>query len=169
VHIDPVDPSPQLADQVERMIDTLPAWFGQPDSNAEYVAAGHLLPGLIATFNDRVAGVLLYRRRFPETAEIHFLGVAPDVHRRGIGRALIDHLERLLVFDGCRLLEVKTLGESFEDDGYARTRAFYQGSGFLRIEETPDLWDGTPCLILVKVLSAAAITDLPSVDEQSGD
>lgn len=49
-----------------------------------------------------------------------------------------------------RLLEIKTLGASHPDKGYARTRHFYEGVGFLALEET-GLWgEGTPCLIMVK-------------------
>lgn len=57
---------------------------------------------------------------------------------------------------GIRLLEVKTLGASHPDAGYARTRHFYEKQGFLPLEET-DLWgEGTPCLIMVKPLGLGA-------------
>lgn len=35
---------------------------------------------------------------------------------------------------------------------YARTRAFYEGVGFLPLEERLDLWAGNPCLFMVKAL-----------------
>ncbi len=51
-----------------------------------------------------------------------------------------------------RLLEVKTLGPSDPDPGYARTRHFYETRGFLPLEET-DVWgEGTPGLFMVKPL-----------------
>jgi hypothetical protein len=54
---------------------------------------------------------------------------------------------------GVRLLEVKTLGPSHPDLGYARTRHFYETIGFLPLEET-DLWgEQNPCLIMVKPLA----------------
>ncbi len=60
------------------------------------------------------------------------MAVASDWHRRGIGRALVDTVESKLRADGCRMLQVKTLG--------------------VPIEETHDLWPGTPCLLMVKTL-----------------
>ena len=38
------------------------------------------------------------------------------------------------------------------DEGYARTRAFYETRGFVPLEELHDLWDHNPCLLLVKHL-----------------
>ena len=53
---------------------------------------------------------------------------------------------------GVQLLEVKTLGSSHPDPGYARTRQFYEQAGFLPLEET-DLWgESNPCLFMVKPL-----------------
>ena len=50
------------------------------------------------------------------------------------------------------MLEVKTLGPSHPDPGYARTRRVYEKMGFLALEET-DLWgEDTPCLIMGKPL-----------------
>jgi ribosomal protein S18 acetylase RimI-like enzyme len=82
------------------------------------------------------------------------MAVDPSWHRRGVGSALVAAIETHLGAEGIRLLHVKTLGASDPDPGYARTRAFYQSVGFLPLEETRDLWPGTPCLIMVKPLSA---------------
>ena len=50
-------------------------------------------------------------------------------------------------------LQVKTLGPSREDAGYARTRAFYIALNFRPLEELKQLWDEhNPCLIMVKRL-----------------
>ena len=64
-------------------------------------------------------------------------------------------VEQQAIEQGVRLLEVKTLGPSHPDAGYARTRHFYESHGFLPLEET-ELWgEGTPCLIMVKPLERA--------------
>ncbi|MHB1877071.1 MAG: GNAT family N-acetyltransferase [Streptosporangiaceae bacterium] len=100
-------------------------------------------------------GAMLVARHFPETAEIHLLAAEPGLHRSGVGRALVGALERDLIADGVRLLEVKTLGPSHPDAGYALTREFYRAMGFLPVEEITGLWPDNPCLVLIKVLTPA--------------
>lgn len=144
-------PSPELGGVTARLLDRLPTWFGIPESNAEYVrTATEVLSGYVA--GDGV-GVLLRRRHFPESAEIHLLAVDPDRHRQGVGRALVDALVAELVADGYRLLQVKTLGPSHPDAGYALTRRFYRAVGFLPVEESTELWSAdNPCLTMIRPL-----------------
>jgi GNAT superfamily N-acetyltransferase len=146
--------SADLAATTKRLLGLLPSWFGIPQANAAYVEAATRLPGLAARSGTEPEpiGVLLYRRHFPEAAEVHLMAVAPSWHRRGVGRALVATVVADLSTDGCRLLQVKTLGATHPDQGYARTRAFYHAVGFLPLEETNDLWPGNPCLIMVKWL-----------------
>jgi GNAT superfamily N-acetyltransferase len=97
--------------------------------------------------------VLLTRRHFRQSAEIHLMAVQPHLHRQGVGRALVTALIADLIADGCQLLQVKTRGPSQPDAGYARTRQFYAALGFLPLEETTELWGPRdPCLMMVKVL-----------------
>jgi ribosomal protein S18 acetylase RimI-like enzyme len=170
--VQPVPPEPrpawtvtsgqQAPETVDRLLRTLPDWFGIESSNIGYVEAARTLPTYLAwraAGQEQVAavepaGVLLAERHFPTAAEIHLVAVQPDQHRRGAGRALVQALERDLVADGVRLLEVKTLGPSFPDEGYQRTRRFYAGLGFEPLEEITGLWPGNPCLIMVKVLGS---------------
>jgi len=141
-----VAPSHELAEITERLLGLLPSWFGIPEANAEYVASATRLSGLVACLGEEAIGVLLSRRHFPGSAEIHLMAVDPKWHRRGVGKALVATLEVQLIDDGCRLLEVKTLGASRLDVGYAGTRAFYLSCGFEPLEEIHDLWPGNPCL-----------------------
>ncbi|GAA2869487.1 GNAT family N-acetyltransferase [Streptosporangium fragile] len=145
--------SAELADITAGLLGQLPSWFGVPEANAEYVESATRLPGLVARTDTEPVGVLLYRRHFAEAAEIHLMAVAPSWHRRGVGRALVDALASDVSADGCQVLQVKTLGATHPDRGYARTRAFYRSVGFLPLEETADLWPDSPCLIMVKWLS----------------
>ncbi|MCP4959208.1 MAG: GNAT family N-acetyltransferase [Actinomycetia bacterium] len=86
--------------------------------------------------------------------EVEVMGVVPEHHRRGVGRALLQHLESELERRGIEYLQVKTLSQSHPDEGYARTRAFYLGYGFRVLEEFPDLWDpANPSVMLIKALS----------------
>lgn len=141
--------SPELAGIAERLLAALPTWFGIPESNAGYVAAATRLPGYVARAGATAIGILLRERHFPESAEIHLLAVDPGWHRKGVGRALVGALVDELRPTGCRLLQVKTLGPSHPDAGYARTRAFYRAVGFLPVEELTELWPGNPCLVMV--------------------
>ena len=142
---------------MDRLLRSLPHWFGIESSIVEYVAKAHELPTYLAWpagGSTLPVGVLLAARHFPESAEIYLMAVEPALHRRGIGRALIEALEADLVADGVELLQVKTLGPSQADAGYDRTRRFYSRLGFRPLEEIHDLWPGNPCLIMVKVPSA---------------
>ena len=79
------------------------------------------------------------------------MGILPEAHRQGLGRRLVSAAEAYLREQGVEYFQVKTLGPSHSDPGYARTRAFYQGVGFRPLEEFPLLWDvDNPCLIMVK-------------------
>ncbi len=149
---------------VARLLGLLPTWFGIESSNAEYVESARELPAYLAWPATRAgtpgsrepAGVLLARRHFPESAEIHLMAVDPGWHRRGAGRALVTALEADLIADGCRLLQVKTQGPSHPDAGYALTRQFYRSVGFAPVEERTDVWGpANPCLIMVKPLREA--------------
>ena len=100
-----------------------------------------------------MVGAALVDRHFPQTGEIHLIAVRPEHHGSGVGSALLSAVESDLRADGAALLEVKTVGASFEDPGYAATRAFYAARGFLPLEEMTDYdWDG-PTLIMVKPLA----------------
>jgi GNAT superfamily N-acetyltransferase len=151
-----VDGSAALATVTKRLLDQLPTWFGIPEANAGYVASATELPGLVAVTDTEPVGVLLHRRHFPESAEIHLLAVAPHWHRHGVGTAIVDMLVADLVADSCAVLQVKTLGPSHPDAGYAATRAFYHAIGFVPVEETTALWPDNPCLIMVKWLRPLA-------------
>lgn len=140
---------------VESILGDLPQWFGRPESNAEYAAAGERLPGYLATTPEgEDIGFVLIEQHFPQTAEVHVMAVTERWHRRGVGRALIGAVEADLCAAGTRVLTVKTLGFADPDEGYRRTRDFYLALGFLPLEEFPDFWGpGTPCLFLAKSLA----------------
>lgn len=150
----------QAPGAVDRLLRSLPDWFGVESAIVEYVVKAHELPTYLAwparespaLGSESPVGVLLAARHFPESAEIYLMAVEPAMHRRGIGRALAEALEGDLIADGVELLQVKTLGPSRPDVGYDRTRQFYARMGFRPLEEIHDLWPGNPCLIMVKVL-----------------
>jgi ribosomal protein S18 acetylase RimI-like enzyme len=143
---------------VERLLRGLPDWFGIAESVTEYVAAAARLPTYLAYLDGRseAVGALLLARHFPEAAEVYLMAVAPYLHRRGIGRALLRAAEADLSSEGARFLQVKTLGPARPHEGYQKTRSFYLSQGFTPLEEIQGLWPENPCLILVKALNVQA-------------
>ncbi|PWH07867.1 N-acetyltransferase [Brachybacterium endophyticum] len=152
------EPDQQVPDDVARLLATVPEWFGQPGSNAEYIAAARCKETwTVRDADGLVVGVTLIDRHFPHVTEVHLTVVDRAVHGSGVGTAMLRAIESDAVHRGVRLLEVKTLGASHPDAGYARTRHFYEKRGFLALEET-DLWGGdTPCLIMVKPLGESGV------------
>ena len=140
-------------EDVARVLEQVPDWFGIPESNAEYVAKASTLTNVIARRGGEVVGVCLLLDHNPQSVEIDLLAVPQSMHRQGIGRALLAHVEREARAGGVRLLHLKTLGPSSDHEPYARTRAFYEALGFLPLEERADIWDpSNPALFMVKPL-----------------
>jgi ribosomal protein S18 acetylase RimI-like enzyme len=65
-----------------------------------------------------------------KVAELTWIAVHPEFHRKGIGRRLVKALEEVLVKVGVSALEVSTVADSVEYEPYARTRSFYHALGF---------------------------------------
>jgi GNAT superfamily N-acetyltransferase len=136
-----------------RILRTLPAWFGVPASVDDYVATADRSPSVVASLWDEDVGLLTLVRHSRFAAEVYVMAVLPDLHRHGIGRALLEHAEAMLAADGVEFLQVKTLAPSKPDLGYEKTRAFYLAYGFRPLEEFADLWDAeNPALQMIKVV-----------------
>ncbi len=132
------------------VLEALPEWFGIPESIDAYVTAAMHQP-MIAAYDKKVAiGFVSLCQHFPESFEVHSMGVLKSYHRAGIGRALIDRAGAWVTAQNGRYLSVKTLGEDWQDENYARTRAFYRGVGFIPVEEFQTLWGDIPCLLMMK-------------------
>jgi GNAT superfamily N-acetyltransferase len=58
------------------------------------------------------------------------MGVKKDFHGKGIGKALLQAVERLCVEKDCDSLTVETLSPKHADKGYLQTYAFYTKEGF---------------------------------------
>jgi GNAT superfamily N-acetyltransferase len=148
-------PSDNVPEDVERLLRSLPEWFGIEHSLLEYVEDSKRLPTYVVRDQEDgpAVGVLLVRRHFPAAAEVHLMAVDRAWHRQGVGKALLHVAEEDLRREGVRFLQGKTLRDSRIDENYDRTRRFYLAQGFTPLEEFPDLWDaGNPCLQLVKSL-----------------
>lgn len=142
-------------DATQRLLASVPEWFGLPEANGDYIEAARTKETWTVrdgAGDGRVIGLTLVDRHFPHVAELHLMVVDREHHGRGVGTAMVQAVEEDARQRGVRLLQVKTLGASHPDPGYARTRHFYERAGFLALEET-DLWGGdNPCLFMVKPL-----------------
>jgi hypothetical protein len=61
--------------EVRRILDTIPEWFGQPDSNDEYVEKASLLTNVVARDGDDVVGICLLLDHNPQSVEIDLIAV----------------------------------------------------------------------------------------------
>ena len=146
-------PDSQVSEAAERLLARVPEWFGLPEANADYIEAARTKETwTVRDDGGNVIGLTLVDRHFPHVAELHLMVVDRDHHGQGVGTAMVQAVEQDARERGVQLLEVKTLGGSHPDPGYARTRHFYEQAGFLPLEET-DLWgEANPCLFMVKPL-----------------
>jgi len=135
----------------ETILRALPEWFGIEEATAQYIRDVDELPTFVARIDGRAVGFMTVKQHFPQSAELYVLGVLPEMHRQGVGQALLTAVEAYLLEQGVVYLQVKTLSASHPDKGYAQTRAFYEGVGFKPLEEFPTLWnEANPCLLMVK-------------------
>jgi GNAT superfamily N-acetyltransferase len=152
----------------ERMLRGLPEWFGIESSIRDYAAAAETMPMFAIRSGDGVAGFLSLHRQTPATAEIHVMAVDRRLHRRGVGRALVEAAAESARRDGCRLISVKTLSPSRASDEYEKTRRFYEAMGFLPVEELKTLWgEANPCLLMVRPLAPPGCTTATAVEAEA--
>ncbi|MEZ4860394.1 MAG: GNAT family N-acetyltransferase [Caldilineaceae bacterium] len=98
-----------------------------------------------------VAGVMQYRKH-----TINWLAVTKRFRRRGVARALVAHA----LAAGAPTVRVTTFGEGHPHPDAALARAFYQGLGFLPIQEPIEpVADGTPRVELVWYNSYSNLDD----------
>lgn len=135
------------------ILETLPNWFGIPESTQEYIDESSSLP-FFAIFNDtELVDFIAIKENNKYTVEIYVMGVHPNCHRQGIGRALISRVIEWSKEKGYEFIQVKTLDESHPDIHYAKTREFYLSIGFRPLESIPELWGkDNPCLTMVQHL-----------------
>ncbi|QEU11563.1 GNAT family N-acetyltransferase [Dermabacter vaginalis] len=142
-----------VPNDVERILASLPEWFGIPEANAEYIeAAREKETWTVRDEAGCVRGAALVDYHFDRAADLFFIAVEREFRGAGVGTALVESIVEHCRECSVRLLQVKTLGRSHPDEGYAATRKFYEALDFIPLEET-ELWGAdTPCLIMVRVV-----------------
>ena len=132
----------------------MPKWFGIEKALKQYVKDAESMPTWLVKDGANVIGFLTIKMHFPQSADIHCLAIHPDYHRKGIGTILIEEVEKELISQDVKILQVKTISEERDCESYAKTHQFYLALGFIPLEVFPTLWDeSNPCLLLVKPLN----------------
>lgn len=143
-----------VENQCERVLRTLPRWFGVESSLLEYARNTRHMTTFVAELDGEVVAFISLQRHFPVAWEVNCIAVS-DAHRgRGFGKRLHEKAEKWLVSQCATVLQVKTLAETHPSLEYAQTRAFYEAIGYKALEVFPTLWaPHLPVLQLVKVLA----------------
>ena len=132
------------------ILDDLPEWFGLLEAKETYIDTASRLPMLTFMRDHQPIGFVSIKQHTMHAAELYVLGVKRQLHRRGIGRALIKASIDYARARGFDYLTVKTLAAIHSDSYYAETRKFYEAVGFLPVETFPTLWGATnPCVLMI--------------------
>ena len=135
----------------ERILKSLPEWFGVPESVENYIREVREMPFLATVDDGEKIAFLALKEHNEHTAEIWVMGILPDYHRQGVGQKLIEETENLCRKSERSFLTVKTLDDSDSYKPYAHTRTFYRAVGFLPLQVLEGYWDeNNPCLMLAK-------------------
>jgi len=141
---------------LEALTARLPQWFAQREPNRRFARQAEVLDGWVARVAGRPCGLLLLERHNAISAEIHWLGVDLDHHRRGVGRALVGAIEQQLGGERAKYLFVQTLHPDVDYEPYRRTRAFYEALGFemvLPSDHAPTGASSDPLAYYLKLLT----------------
>ena len=136
-----------------KILRDLPEWFGIESSLLKYSEEVMEKDFYTVLISGEPAAFVSVKINNEFTAEIYVIGMLKKFHRMGIGKILIEKIEKNLIEKGYKFLMVKTVSESLDNAAYAKTRLFYKKVGFLPLEEIVEIWgEKNPCLIMVKTL-----------------
>jgi len=114
--------------QVTKIALGLPEWFTKNGMEAMTLDL-KFQSGFVAEEEGDILGFVTWFVNQGK-AEIGWLGVTKNHHKKGVGKLLLSVLTKELSAAGLKELYVHTLGDSVDYAPYAKTRAFYRGVGF---------------------------------------
>lgn len=130
-------------DEVEVAMEVLESYIDNPDQ--DYFAVGAF------THDGELAGYALYGPTpcTIGTYDLYWIAVSPSSQNTGVGRTLLQEVERRLVLADARLLIIETSSQPM----YEPTRMFYERNGYDVTARIPDFYtDGDDRMIFVKRL-----------------
>ena len=143
--------------ECERILRSLPEWFGIEPSLIEYVRNTSRFPTFVAEVRGEIVAFATLIEHFPTSWDVHCIAVDAAFRGQGIGKHLHDHIEKWLFDRGVLVLQVKTIAASHPSRAYAETRAFYAAAGYVPVEIFPRLWAShLPVLQMIKTLRHAS-------------
>ena len=134
------------------ILESLPDWFGIPESTEEYIADSKGRPFFCAYADDVPVGFLYLKETGRHTVELAVMGVLKEFHRQGVGRKLFMEAKNEAKRLGYSFIQVKTV-QMGRYDIYDDTNRFYLSLGFKELEVFPTLWDEcNPCQIYIMAI-----------------
>ncbi len=77
----------------EKIMRSLPQWFGIETAIIQYAKDIEKLPTFVAVEENETIGFLTIKQHNQFAAEIYVMGVLPQLHGKGIGRNLVETAE----------------------------------------------------------------------------
>lgn len=149
-----VGPHLNTGKECENILRQLPEWFGIEQTVLDYGKEIDSLPTFLIRMQEKNAGFITIKPHFKESAELYVLGILPQYHHQGLGKAAVESVTEYCRSQGVEYLQVKTLSPSDNWPAYSSTRAFYLSLGFKPLEEIPAIWGPeSPCLQMIKKIA----------------
>ena len=137
---------------VRKILESLPDWFGIPESTDEYIVDSKSRPFFCAYADDVPIGFLYLKETGRHTVELAVMGVLKEYHRQGVGRKLFAEAKNEAKRLGYSFIQVKTV-QMGRYEIYVDTNRFYLSLGFKELEVFPTLWDEcNPCQIYIMAI-----------------
>jgi ribosomal protein S18 acetylase RimI-like enzyme len=138
----------------EKLLRSLPNWFGIESAIIDYVNDSENLEMVAWIENKEVVGFLTPKKTSSKAVSIHLMAVSKAYHHQGIGKKLFQEALDKARKQGCKYYTVKTLDEKNTDVNYSKTRLFYERVGFEKLETFDTLWDASnPCMLMIYLIN----------------
>lgn len=136
------------------LLPQLPDWFGNDTAKQNYYRTIRNLDAWVSKKeNGDITGLIVGKIHHDATGDIYLMAVAPQYHRQGIGRLLIETAEIFFAKKSCKRIVIKTLSDTVNYAPYLKTCRFYEEMGYEKMITFDEFWDEqNPCLLLIKDL-----------------